>query len=66
MVSMIIRLVCIIVYSMLIRDSTSPGGKAVSIPQQKWYNIVTFRTALKDVGMNAENMEPKLYYFSTM
>lgn len=39
--------------SVIIRDGTSPRGEGVSNILAKWWNAVTFRTALKDVGKNA-------------
>jgi hypothetical protein len=45
---------------MIIRNSTIPGSKNVSgVPQQNG-NAVTFRTALKAVGKNSENMSSRI------
>ena len=49
--------------SMIIRDSMSSG---VSKVLSKMVNAVTFRTALKAVGKNNEDMSLKMYNFSTM
>jgi hypothetical protein len=54
--------------STIIRNSTVPGGKAMSnVPQQNG-SAVTFRTALKTVRKNSENMRSRIYKqnFSTM
>ena len=42
--------------SMIIRNSTVPGSENVSGDPQQNGSTVTFRTALKDVGKNSENM----------
>jgi hypothetical protein len=47
--------------SIIIRDSRSQGGKGVSISSAKLVSTVTFRTALKAVGKNSENMSSKIY-----
>ena len=39
----------VITYSMIIRDSTRPGGKCVSNVLRKMVNAMTFRIALKAV-----------------
>jgi hypothetical protein len=49
---------------MIIRNSMSPGGENVFL--SKMTNAVTFRTALKAVGKNSENMSSRIYNFSTM
>ena len=51
---------------MIIRDSMGPGDKGKSMSLAKMVNTVTFRTALKAVGKNTENMSLKIYNFSTM
>jgi hypothetical protein len=42
--------------SLLIRDSSRLGGKGVASVSAKSVNTGTFRTALKAVGKNSENM----------
>ena len=51
---------------MIIRDSMCPGGEGESNISAKWWNTMTFRTALEAVGENSENMSSKPYYCSTM
>jgi len=53
---------------MIIRDSTSAGGKGASVSLAKMINAVTFRIFLKAVGKNSKNMSSKIYKldFSTM
>jgi hypothetical protein len=47
--------------SMIIRNSMILGSENVSsVPQQNG-NTVTFRTALKTVGKNSENMSSRTY-----
>jgi len=45
----------------MIRKSISLGGKHVSMSLTKMVNVVTFRTALKAVGKNSENMSLKIF-----
>jgi hypothetical protein len=54
--------------SMIIRSSTSPGGKAVCMSLAKMVNAVTSRSALKAVGKSYENTMNlyRIYNFSTM
>ena len=42
--------------SMIIRDSMSQGGKGVPISLAIMVNVMIFRTALKAMGKNSENM----------
>jgi hypothetical protein len=51
---------------MIIGDITNSGVKVVANVSAKWYNAVTFRTALKAVGKNSEIMSSKIHNFSTM
>ena len=53
-------------YSMIIRNRMSPRGECVSMFLARIVSTVTFRTVLKAVGKNSENMSSKLYNFSTM
>ena len=53
-------------HSMIIKGRMSPGGKGVSNVLSKMVNIVTFRTTIKALGKNSENMSSKMYNFSTM
>jgi hypothetical protein len=46
---------------MIIRDSMGPGDKGKSMSLAKMVNTLTFRTALKAVGKNTENMSLKIY-----
>lgn len=41
--------------SMIIRDSISLKGEGISNVSAKWYNVVTFKTALKTERRNSEN-----------
>ena len=47
--------------SMIMRYSTSLGGEGVSMSLAKMINTVTFRTALKAVGKNSENMSSRIH-----
>lgn len=49
---------------MIIRNSTSLGGKGVS--NRKVVNAMTFRTALKAERMNSENRSLRIYNISSM
>ena len=49
---------------MIIRDSMNPGGEHMSLSLAKMVNTVTFRTVLKAVGKNSENMSSKMHKFS--
>jgi hypothetical protein len=40
---------------MIIRDSISLKGEGISNVSAKWYNVVTFKTALKTERRNSEN-----------
>ena len=78
-----IRLICLIIYifscygnilpvkvneSMIVRNSMSLGGNNVSNVSWQNGNTVSFRTAIKVVGKNSENMSSRIYKqeFSTM
>jgi hypothetical protein len=52
--------------SIIIKGSMSLGGKYMSIFLVKMVNTVTFRTALKAMGKNSENLSYMLYNFSIM
>jgi hypothetical protein len=51
--------------SMVIRNSMSPGVEGMSMSSAKMLNAEIFRTALKAVGKNSENMSSKIDNFST-
>jgi hypothetical protein len=53
-------------YSMIIRNRMSPRVKSVSVILNKMLNTMAFRTVLKAVGKNSENMSPNVYNFSIM
>jgi hypothetical protein len=42
------------------------GSEAVAVFLAKLVNAATFRTALKAMGKNSENMSSKIYNFSSM
>jgi hypothetical protein len=55
--------------SMIIRDRVNQRGKSVSVSLAKMIDAVTFKTTLKTMGKNSENMSSKIYNiynFSTM
>jgi hypothetical protein len=52
--------------SMIMRGSMRPRSECVSMFLARIVSTVTFRTVLKAVGKNSENMSSKLYNFSTM
>jgi hypothetical protein len=47
--------------SMIIRSSSSPGGKGVFMPLTKLLKALIFRIALKAVEKNSENPSLKSY-----
>ena len=52
--------------SMIIRDSMSLGDKGMSNDLSKIVNTVAFRTVIKSVEKNSENMSSRIYHFSSM
>jgi hypothetical protein len=56
----------LIIDCMITRDSTRWKEEGVSISLEKLVNALTFRTSLRAVGKNSENVSSKLYNFSTL
>jgi hypothetical protein len=52
--------------SMIIRNNMCLGGKGISHVLSKMANAVTFKTTLKAMGKNSENMSSRMYNLSIM